>query len=289
MPNFCSNCGSPVNGPFCGSCGQQVKAPSAPAPPPAPAPVQYAAPPATPQRASSKKPLLIGCAIVAILFGIGVVGSVYAFYWAKSRALAKVSSYTGGAVGSRSEVRVARGNTCSLLSRDDLQQVLGVPIEKTVEIMEGSAPGCAYFTSPAGFEQLRNLAIEQARQQADAAKDQPQSKIDNPLELLKHTDQLEGVIKALSMSQGGDQEGRVFAFTVDRKFGRENWTALRASTALIPGFQEVQGIGDHAMVGSFGHVLHVLQGDSSITLELMWIPDARTRGAEIARKIASHL
>src|ERR1700681_107171 len=102
MPNFCANCGSPVNGPFCGSCGQQVKASSAPTPPPpvAPAPIQYAPLPAAPQRPSSRKPLLIGCAIVVILFGIGIVASVYSFYWVKNRALAKVSSYTGGAVGS---------------------------------------------------------------------------------------------------------------------------------------------------------------------------------------------
>jgi hypothetical protein len=231
---------------------------------------------------------LIGCAIVFVLLAAGTAAAVYGVYWFKNKALAKVSTYTGGMVGS-SETKVAHGNTCSLLSRDELQQVLGVSIEKTAEIMEGSAPGCAYYTNPAGTEQLRNLALEQARKQAEAAKDQPASKSDNPLTLLKDTNQLEGVIKTLSLSQGGDKEGRVFAFTVDRKFGRDNWTTLRATTAVLPGFQEVQGIDDHAMVGSFGHVLHVLHGDSLITLELIWIPDATTRGGDIARKIGSHL
>ena len=224
-----------------------------------------------------------------VLLAAGTAAAVYGVYWFKNKAMAKVSTYTGGMVGSPSETKVARGNTCSLLSRDELQQVLGVSVEKTTEIMEGSAPGCAYYTNPAGIEQLRNLALEQARKQAEAAKDQPASKSDNPLTLLKDTNQLEGVIKTLSLSQGGDKEGRVFAFTVDRKFGRGNWTTLRATTALMPGFHEVQGIDDHAMVGSFGHVLHVLHGDSLITLELIWIPDASTRGGDIARKIASHL
>jgi len=232
----------------------------------------------------------MGCAIVVVLFAAGIAGTVYGFYWFKNKAMAKVSSYSGGMVGrSQTDVRVAHGNTCSLLSRADVQQILGVTIEKTVEIMEGSAPGCAYYTNPAGFEQLRNLAIEQARKEAEAAKTQPASKSDNPLTLMKDVNQLEGVVKALSLSQGGDKEGRAFAFTVDRGFGRGNWTTLRATTALLPGFQEVQGIGDHAMVGSFGHVLHVLQGDSLISLELIWVPDARTRGGDIARKIASHL
>jgi len=284
MPNFCTNCGSRVTGPFCGSCGQQAKASATPAPPaPVPPPV------AAPQRSSSKKPLLIGCAIVVVLFGIGIAGTVYSLYWFKNKAMAKVSSYSGGMVGSQTEVRVARGNTCSLLSREDLQQLLGITIQKTAEIMEGSEPGCAYFTDSAGFEQLRNLALEQARKQAEAAQNQPAAKSDNPLSLLKDVNQLEGVVKALGMPQGGDKEGRVFAFTVERGFGRGNWTTLRTATAVVPGFQEVQGVGDRAMVGSFGHVLHVLQGDSKITLELTWVPDARTRGGDIARKIASHL
>jgi len=231
----------------------------------------------------------MGCAIVVVLFAAGIAGTVYGFYWFKNKAMAKVASYSGGMVGSTPEVRVAHGNTCSLLSSADVQQILGVTIEKTVEIMEGSAPGCAYYTNPAGFEQLRNLALEQARKQAEAAKNRPASKSDNPLTLLKDVNQLEGVVKALSLSQGGDKEGRAFAFTVNRAFGRGNWTTFRATTALLPGFQEVQGLGDHAMVGSFGHVLHVVQGDSLISLELTWVPDARTRGADIARKIASHL
>jgi hypothetical protein len=167
--------------------------------------------------------------------------------------------------------------------------MLGVTIEKTVEIMEGSEPGCAYYTNPAGFEQLRNLAVEQARKQAEAAKDQPATKSDNPLSLLKDVNQLEGVVKALSLSQGGDKEGRAFAFTIDRNFRSSSWTTLRATMAVVPGFEEVQGVGDRAMIGSFGHQLYVLKGNSLVALEMMWVPDARTRGSDIARKIVAHL
>ena len=224
-----------------------------------------------------------------VLFAFGTAASIYGVYWFKNRAMAKVSTYTGGMVGSPTQSKVARGNACALLSRDDVQQLLGVTIEKTSEIMEGSQPGCAYYTDPAGFEQLRNLAIEQARKQAEEAKNQPATKTDNPLELLKNTNQLEGVVKALSLTQGGDKEGRAFSFTLDRNFGSSSWTAMRTTMAVVPGFEEVQGLGDRAMVGAFGHALYVLKGDSMIALELTWVPDARTRGADIARKIVSHL
>jgi hypothetical protein len=276
MPTYCTNCGSPISGAFCANCGQQAKVSTAPPPPDATPPPPVVA---APQRSGSGKPLLIAGGILLVLFVVGLAGTVYGFYWFKNKAMAKVSSYTGGMVGSPAEVRVANGNACSMLPREDLQQVLGVTIEKTAEIMEGSDPGCAYFTNPAGFEQLRNLALEQ---------NQPASKSDNPLALLKDVNQLEGVVKSLGLTEA-DKEGRVFAFNVERGFGRSNWSTLRATMAVVPGFQEVQGVGDRAMVGSFGHVLYVLKGDSKITLELINVPDARTRGADIGRKIAAHL
>ena len=43
------------------------------------------------------------------------------------------------------------------------------------------------------------------------------------------------------------------------------------------------------MGSSFGHAIYVLKGDSVIHLELTYVPDARTRGGEIGRKIVSHL
>src|ERR1700730_3887776 len=173
MPTYCSNCGSPISGAFCGNCGQQAKVSTAPPPPAAapPAPVVAAS-----QRSGAGKPLLIAGGLLLGLFVVGIAGTVYGFYWFKNKAMSKVSSYSGGMVGSPAEVRVAHGNACSLLPREDLQQVLGVTIEKTAEIMEGSEPGCAYCTDPAGFEQLRNLALEQARKAAEAAQTKPASR-----------------------------------------------------------------------------------------------------------------
>jgi hypothetical protein len=81
----------------------------------------------------------------------------------------------------------------------------------------------------------------------------------------------------------------VFAFTVDGKFGAGNWTALRATMSVVPGFDEVNGVGDRAMIGSFGHAFYVLKGDSMFRLETMYVPEARTRGGELGRKIVSHL
>ncbi|HSK44427.1 MAG TPA: hypothetical protein VLA83_11135, partial [Candidatus Binatia bacterium] len=111
---------------------------------------------------------------------------------------------------------------------------------------------------------------------------------DNPLELLKHTQEMEGIVKGFGLS-APDPSGRVFSFSVNNKFGSENWGPLRTTLSVVPGFDEVNGVGDHAMIGSFGHAFYVLKGDSVFKLDTMYLPEARSRGSEIANKIISHM
>lgn len=281
MPGHCVNCGAPLTGAFCAKCGQQAQAPSAPVPP---QPDTKSAE-VVPKRSGPAKALVITGGIVLLLFVTGIAGVFYGVHWIKN----KISTYTGGAAGGSAEqVKVAQGNTCALLGREELQQVLGVAVERTVEMMEGSEPGCAYYTNPAAFAQLQRMAVEQARRDSAQAAQHPSPKSDNPLELLKDANQLEGIVKTFGLAQP-DKEGRVFAFTVQRDFGRNNWPAVRATLSAVPGFEDVTGVGDRAMIGSFGHAFFVLKGDSMISLELNYVPDAHTRGAELGRKIISHL
>ena len=114
------------------------------------------------------------------------------------------------------------------------------------------------------------------------------TKSDNPLELLKHTREMEGIVKGLGLTQP-DKDGKVFSFTIDRNFDSKNWAPLRATMSVVPGFDEINGVGDRAMIGSFGHALYVLKGDSVFHLDTMYVPEARTRGADIARTMISHL
>ena len=293
MPGFCVNCGAPLAGVFCNKCGSRAVAPSpavqaqpavqsvisAPAPPA----VQHVAVPA--KSSGAGKVLMIVGGVLLLLFVMGIAGALYGAYWVKH----KISAYTDGVVGgSQEQVKVEHGNTCALLKREDLQQMLGVTIERTSEVMEGEEPGCAYYTNPDAFAQLQRMAVQQARRDSEKAAKQPGPKTDNPLELLKDANQLEGVVKSFGLTQP-DQDGRVFSFSVQPNFGRGNWTALRTTMAVVPGFEEVTGVGDRAMMGSFGHAFYVLKGDGIIHLELTYVPDARARGAEIGRKIASGL
>jgi hypothetical protein len=234
-------------------------------------------------KSSAGKALLVAGGIIFVLLVLAIGGIAYGVHKVKSKL-----GYSAGAIGRRAAHANLSVKACSLLAREDLQEVLGVAIEKSSDIVEGSEPGCAYYTNAAAFAQLQRLAVEQARRDAEAVERQPAPKTDNPLELLKHTKEMEGIVKSLTLTQG-DKEGRVFAFTVDTGFGRENWTTLRGAMSLVPGFDEVSGVGDRALVGSFGHAFYVLKGDSMIHLDLTSVPDARTRGGEIARRIAARM
>ena len=282
MPGFCSNCGAPLAGAFCASCGYRAQSPTAQQPGPtmsasaAPQPAPTAPPP-------SPAPLLIIGGIVLVL-GLVAMGAVfYGFYWIKG----KVTGITGGS--SSGQVQVSNGHACDLLSVQDLQQVLGVTVERSSEIMEGRDPGCAYYTNPQAFADLQKIAMEQAKRDSEKASQEPDvknSKSDNPLSLLGHTEEMEGMVKGLGLTQP-DKDGKVFSFTVDRNFGSRNWGTLRATVSVVPGFKEIDGVGDHAMIGSFGHAFYVVKGDSMFHLDTMYVPETRVRGAEIARKLVA--
>ncbi|HEY2360538.1 MAG TPA: zinc ribbon domain-containing protein [Candidatus Angelobacter sp.] len=324
MAEFCTNCGAPLSGVFCGRCGHRAQSASVPADPtsstPQPvAPAQPAAQPvpqqptptqppitqqsvaqqpaqpasqaqppqpqatAPPKSSGAGKALLIVGGIILVMV-LGAFGAVlYGVHWVRH----KVSSITGGSFGSE----VSQGNMCKLLSTGELQQMIGVTVERSAEIMDNGDPGCAYYTNPAAFAELQKLAIAQAKRDSEKASQYPDvknSKGDNPLELLKHTKEMEGIVKGFGLS-APDPSGRVFSFSVNRNFGSGNWGPLRTTLSVVPGFDEVNGVGDHAMIGSFGHAFYVLKGDSVFKLDTMYLPEARARGSEIANKIISRL
>jgi len=226
---FGKNCGSPVSGEFCGKCGTRADAPSAPAQqaqPSQPAPQTPSAGRARrwlrPSRKKSnvgKVLLIVGGIFMAIcVFAIG--GTIYGVHLLKKKVKEKAGMYTGGAVGGSESVAVAQGNTCALLSKEELGQVLGVPVERTQEIQEGEKPGCAYYTNPAAFSQLQQMAIEQAKKIRRRQPSNPRRRATIRWCLLKDANKLEGVVKTFGLSQP-DKDGRVFGFTVDRNSGEE--------------------------------------------------------------------
>jgi hypothetical protein len=290
MAGFCIHCGSSIDGAFCSKCGKPAPSSTAARPAQA-APVQVASvqPVAVPLAPASKGPsvakiLLIVLGVIALLVVIAIGGAIFAFRTIKH----KVQEATNGAVGSTSQVNVSHGNACRLLSADQVKAVLDVEIVRTQEMLEGSNAGCAYYTNADGFAHLQKVAAAQAKRDSETASKEIDPNSKNPMEIMKHTKEMEGMIKSQGLTQPGD-EGRVFAFTIQKHFGSENWSSMRTAMAMVPGFEEVPDVGDQAMVGTFGHTVMIRKGNSMIRLETTYVPEARTRGAELGRQIVSGL
>jgi len=211
---------------------------------------------------------------------------VYGVYWVKH----KVSSYASAiSSGSSDSVKVvASGDNCRLLASAELQKILGVKIEKSAEIVDDNQSGCAYYTDPQSVSQLQRMALEQAKKQTDEVNRRPGPKPDNLPALMKNANELEGIVKTLGMTQP-PADGRVFSFTVQRGVSADGWAGMRVTEAAVPGFEEVPGVGDHAMIGAFGHAFYVQKGDAVITMSMMLVPDARVKGSEIGKKIIGKL
>ncbi|HEY2456887.1 MAG TPA: hypothetical protein VGI13_06275 [Candidatus Acidoferrum sp.] len=269
-------------------CGQPVSVTPAPIAAPAVAMPQTPSAVPPPAKSGGLGKIIFAVVLVFAVLAMLAAGAVfYGVYWAKKK-VATYSATMNPGTNSGDQIAVAHGNSCALLSAGELQQILGVKVERTQEITEGDNPGCAYFTNDDGVAQLRKMIMQQAKRDSDTASKKPAPKADNPLELLKNTKDLEGIVKSLSM-QEPPKDSQVFSFTVDRRGGEENWTAMKTALSIVPGFEEVQGVGDHAMIGSFGHAFYALKGHTTVTLNTIYVPDAAKRGADIARRIFARL
>ena len=316
MPGFCVSCGTPLTGQFCNNCGaravppgggvqatppatpaqpqasyQPVVVPVAPSQPvsamPAPGyqPVQTPVA-ATPKGSGLGKVLLWVGGIFLVLFMIMAGAAVYGVYWVKH----KVSNYASAiSSGSSDNVKVvASGDKCRLLSTAELQKILGVKIEKSAEIVDDNQAGCAYYTDAQSVSQLQRMAMAQAKKQTDEVNRRPGPKPDNFPALLKDANELEGIVKTLGMTQP-PADGRVFSFTLEHGVSADAWAGMRVTEAAVPGFEEVPGVGDHAMIGAFGHAFYLQKGDAVITMSTMFVPDARVRGSQIGKTILGKL
>jgi hypothetical protein len=283
---FCSNCGAPLSGAFCGNCGR-----------PAPQAAQPVAKPAAP--AGSTPPVQSGGALKVVLICflcLGVLGlmSAAGLYYAATRVKSRLLSAAGVARATE-HGRSSAGSkidACALLSKEELGELLGIHVDRAQPIADGGEPGCAFFASPETLRQLARDSLSKAPEQVKTAEAKGRVKGDNPLANVNTStiQGLEGIVKTIAAagdaSQGG---GKVFSFTVDPKFDAESWPLFLKTMSVVPGFEPLAGVGDHALMGPFGQILYVQKGNVKVTLELTSVPDAHGKGVDLARKIISRL
>ena len=299
MPGFCGSCGSPLGAqtafcPNCGSrAGQAFPAASNPSPPMA--------------AASGGSGLKIILIVLGALFVLGFL-AIGGIYYAGHRLIQhaeRVADRTGLAASIRDAAGGRSGgglgikrDGCALLSKSEVESILGTPIEKAEgERTDGdTTEHCNYFVKPGTMEQdedkLRQTADELKTRQA--AIDKLNGSNLNEQARKEGVENLAKNFMRTMAASNGNGDVPVFSFTVDREDGKAAFGAFRTVNVIVgsaaKGSNEtLSGLGDRALLGPMDSVLCVLKDQTCITLNLTQVPNGKEKGIALARKILSRI
>ncbi len=311
MANFCSNCGAPVSGRFCGKCGTQVReattqaqnqASSAPIQQSGPAPAAQSVPaPAEAGGAGSGAKIILILLGIVLFFGIAVVGGVvYVGYRAKQKIAQLKTEYgienqTGSSAGSSERIfPPSKGNGCKMLEGQEAAKILGVAVDRA-ETEPAAADGsvsCRYWVSAAERRRLMGQEVASGlNNMGDPNTKSGQSNIETLLG---------GAAGALDEANGANKSGDyAFSLQVWQKNGKQEWAKFetaqaQAKNALGAGpagvaMQSVEGIGDRAIELPAGDSIMVLKGDSFLLLEFQQFVPGEEKTAALARVAAGRI
>ena len=281
MASFCSNCGFPLgaNSAFCSRCGTRQSATPA-------SPASAATPP--PKSGSGVKILLIALACIMFLGVLGIGAVYYAVHRVKQAVVDKAATYgvdlhATSSYGSPPSVHSY--SACSLLSKEEASEAIGIPIAKMEQSGTGTTSKCDYFPAAPGNSDDISRQTERLKKLAD----QPSSAGKNG----QAQDAFSGILKSAMT----DPSTPVISVTVDGRDGRSNMTGFAGAYRIMSGItkgsgvtaaEDLHGLGDEAVFGAIGNFMF-LKGNTSVECDGPGILGSKQAAIAIARKIAPRL
>ena len=296
MANFCSKCGTQAGGRFCPACGAAMGAD--PAPPSLPVATMPAPSAGT---SNSTKVIAIVLGILVLFGAIGIGGLVYVGYRAKQKIAELKRDYgvTGDTADSSSSTpRVfapSTGSGCPMLEGKEAAGILGVAVDRVESAPDGpdGSEVCRYWVSA---DERKRLAREEIVAGINAVGKGDDKNAKAGIEKL-----IGGALGA-AIDASGDNNNGDFAFSVEvwRKDGKSQWEKLETARSQVKsatnidfgdltGTEQVQGIGDRAMVLPAGHSIMVLKGDTFFLLGFQQFVPGREKTIALGRVVAGRL
>jgi hypothetical protein len=226
-----------------------------------------------PSGGSGMKVLFIVLGVVFIIALIGVAAVAYLGFYVKNRVERAAKDY-GIEASSRSGPSARRVDPCSLISKEEAGEILGVAIERTETDGEKT---CQYFAKALTQEE-REQAMAKLQSQDSAPRDQKD---------------VENMAKAMVSAMAGGA-GPSFGIEVEWDDGRTMLNAFKFVIGTAGGgdakvSEKVSGIGDEAVLGPMASMLMFVKGSTGVQIDLRMVPDAREKGVAIAKIVAGRL
>jgi len=242
-----------------------------------------------------RKVLLIGAGLALLVGAVAAGGLVYVGFRVKSRverAARELSTEPRSSPDPRPAAGVAARSidACSLLTREEAAEILGVAIERAQSKHGTIDSTCEYYARPRSKEQ-RGAAVAAAFRGMSERGDRPVPPGRNtPVEALRQSG-MEGLLKEIGGLASPD--GPYLAVMVNWDGGRTAISMLNLVAGVsAPGLETtevLEGIGDEAVIGAADSVLAFVKGRTGVQIGLSLVPQGRDRGIAIAHKIASRL
>lgn len=222
-----------------------------------------------------------------LLGGMCVAGLVYVGYRAKQK-IAELKQDYGVTEQAAASFPPAKGSGCPMLEGRQAAGILGIAVER-VEF-DGAGPDgsewCRYWVNAAERKRLMRAAIASGIHGAGKA---------DPKSGSEDVEKLVGGMLGAAIEAAGDNKAGDFAFSLQvwRTGGRVMWDKMELSKADVKNatgvdfagmtMQQVQGIGDRAMVLPGGHSIMVLKGDAFFLIGFQQFVPGREKTIALAR------
>ncbi|MBI5280731.1 MAG: zinc ribbon domain-containing protein [Candidatus Solibacter usitatus] len=282
MANFCPSCGKPLapEAGFCAHCGSRLAA-GAPAPPQAVSPAPAA-------KGSGLGKILLIVVLVLGFLGVAVVGGVvYVGYKIKNKAESVAQDMgLNQPQGAYGPALRRTADVCSLLSKDELQEIMSLPIVRADR--EGNS--CTYYGEAAATAAGGEAKVKESFEKLQ--KSEPKSVEDAKAVMEQLTKGLAGAAAATGSAPGGAVP--VLKITVNWGEAKSQEAAFKIAmkglTAGLPGkyMENIPDLGDRAYSAPMGAAIFVVKGDAWIEVDSR-VMATREQAIAAAEKLLSRL
>jgi hypothetical protein len=246
-----------------------------------------------------KKVLIIAAALFLVMGIMATAGLLYVGYRVKNRIEKETAALrpdgsrrSPASVAAAAEAPVRHASACSLFSKEEASQILGVTVERTQAKEASGQSTCQYFAKARSQqEKMASVANAFGAIAKGGATPEPEVKASEAYKIGRQTG-MDDLVKGIG-GLAAPADAPYLAVTVSWENGRQAMSILKGviagNSAGVQTAESLTGIGDEALMGPVDSFLAFVKGQAEVQIDLSQIPKGRDKGVAIARTIAPRL